>query len=392
MQTLQVDRSCDLKRLQNEGYELEVKGGHLIVHHIPYVNGSCQIKFGKLITPLNLNNDVTINPVADHVIYFMGEHPCNKDGSIITAIQHSSPNKPLFEGIVLNYMFSNKPQSGYRDYYHKVTRYVEIISSQVKSIDRTVTAQTYQVIKCLDDESIFRYIDSNSSRANINKLNEKFKGLKIGIIGLGGTGSYILDFVAKTPVDEILLFDSDEFLQHNAFRSPGAASAEILEMKMKKVDYYLSIYSKMRRGIKAYPEKITEANIEQLKDLSYVFICIDNNSARNMIISKLRQFRVTFIDVGLGVNVADDNLVGTLRITVGTPTKYDHIPNRIGETQADDDEYGTNIQIADLNALNALMAVFKWKKLCGFYQDLKEEHSSTFTINTGQLIHEDHTT
>ena len=392
MQTLQVDRSCDLKRLQNEGYELEVKGGHLIVHHIPYVNGSCQIKFGKLITPLNLNNDVTINPVADHVIYFMGEHPCNKDGSIITSIQHSSPNKPLFEGIVLNYMFSNKPQSGYRDYYHKVTRYVEIISSQANSIDRTVTAQTYQVIKCLDDESIFRYIDSNSSRANINKLNEKFKGLKIGIIGLGGTGSYILDFVAKTPVDEILLFDSDEFLQHNAFRSPGAASAEILEMKMKKVDYYLSIYSKMRRGIKAYSEKITEANIEQLKDLSYVFICIDNNSARNKIISKLRQFGVTFIDVGLGVNVADDNLVGTLRITVGTPTKYDHIPNRIGETQADDDEYGTNIQIADLNALNALMAVFKWKKLCGFYQDLKEEHNSTFTINTGQLIHEDHTT
>jgi hypothetical protein len=391
MQTLQVDRSCDLKRLQNEGYEIEVKGGHLIVHHVPYVNANCHIKYGKLITPLKLNNDVTVNPVADHVIYFMGEHPCNKDGSIITAIQHSSPNNTLFEGIVLNFMFSNKPQGGYKDYYHKVTRYIEIITSQAKSIDRTVTAQTYKVIECLNDESIFTYTDSNSSRANINRLNEKFKGLRIGIIGLGGTGSYILDFVAKTPVDEILLFDSDEFLQHNAFRSPGAASVENLGLQMKKVDYYLSIYSKMRRGIKAYPEKITEANVDYLKGLSYVFICIDNNSARNMIISKLRQFGVTFIDVGLGVNVADDNLVGTLRITVGTSQKYDHIPNRIGETQADDDEYGTNIQIADLNALNALMAVFKWKKLCGFYQDLKEEHNSTFTINTGQLIHEDHT-
>jgi hypothetical protein len=390
MQTLQVDHSADLKRLQNEGYEIEVKGGHLVVHHIPYVNGSCQIKFGKLITPLELNNDVTINPVKDHVIYFMGEHPCNKDGSIITAIQHSSPNKPLFEGIVLNFMFSNKPQSGYRDYYHKVTRYVEIIYSQARSIDKTVTAQTFRVIECLENESIFLYTDSNSSRANINKLNEKFKGLRIGIIGLGGTG-YILDCVAKTHVDEILLFDSDEFLQHNAFRSPGAASVEILGMQMKKVDYYASIYSKMRRGIKAYPEKITEVNIDQLKGLSYVFICIDNNSARNMIISKLRQLGVSFIDVGLGINVADNNLVGTLRMTVGTPTKYDHIPIRIGGTQADDDEYGTNIQIADLNALNALIAVIKWKKLCGFYQDLKEEHNSTFTINTGQLIHEDHT-
>ena len=38
----------------------------------------------------------------------------------------------------------------------------------------------------------------------------------------------------------------------------------------------------------------------------------------------------------------------------------------------EDDEYATNIQIADLNALNALMAVIKWKKLSGFYQDLKK--------------------
>ena len=160
---------------------------------------------------------------------------------------------------------------------------------------------------------------------------------------------------------------------------------------MQKVEYYFSIYSQMRRGIKAFPEKVTKFNIDFLRGLSYVFICIDSNSARSMIISKLREFGVIFIDVGLGVNVADENLVGTLRVTVGTPEKYDHIPNRIGAAETDDNEYATNIQIADLNALNALMAVVKWKKLCGFYQDLKEEHNSTFTINTGQLIHEDYT-
>lgn len=148
----------------------------------------------------------------------------------------------------------------------------------------------------------------------------------------------------------------------------------------------------MRRGIKAYPEHVTENNIELLNGLSYVFVCIDSNSARSMIISNLKKFGVTFIDAGLGVNVVDDNLIGQLRVTVGTPAKHDHIPNRIGSASMEDDEYATNIQIADLNALNALMAVVKWKKLCGFYQDLNQEHNSTFTINTGQLIHEDHTT
>jgi hypothetical protein len=346
------------------------------------------VKFGKLITPLSLNNDVTIKP-DNHVINFMGEYPCNNDGTIITAIQHQALNQPLFDGIIINFSFSNKPPNGYDNYYHKVTLYAEIISAPAKSIDKTATANTFKVIVDSEDESVFNYIDSNSSRANIYQLNSKFKGQRIAIVGLGGTGSYILDFVAKTPVDEILLFDADEFLQHNAFRAPGAASIEILNRQLKKVDYFNEIYSQMRKGIKPYAEKVTEKNIELLRGLSYVFICIDSNSARSMIISKLKDFGVPFIDVGLGVNVVDENLIGQLRATVGTPEKYDHIPNRIGSASMDDDEYATNIQIADLNALNALMAVIKWKKLSGFYQDLKEEFNSTYTINTSQIINED---
>lgn len=390
MLLVQINRSRDLKQLIDEGFEVEVKGGHLVVHHIPYVNSSCQIKYGKLISTLALNGDVTVKPDT-HVIGFMGEHPCNKDGSIITAIQHSNTNQQIAEGIVMNFTFSNKPKGGYENYYHKVTQYAKIITAPAKAIDNTVTVQTFKVRECGEEESIFLYTDSNSSRANISHLNEKFKGQKIGIIGLGGTGSYVLDFVAKTPVDEILLFDNDEFLQHNAFRSPSVASVETLNKRMKKVDYFTSIYSQMRRGIKAIPEKVTEVNINLLKELSFVFVCIDSNRARSVIISKLKEFGITFIDVGLGVNIAENNLVGTLRVTVGTPEKYDHIPNRIGVEETDDNEYATNIQIADLNALNALIAVIKWKKLCGFYQDLKNEHNSTFVINTGQLLHNDYT-
>lgn len=386
-----INRSPDLKRLRDEGYEIEVNAGYLIAHHIPYVNANSEVKFGKLITSLSLNNDVTIRP-DNHVISFMGEYPCNRDGTIITAIQHSAQlNQPLFGEIIINFSFSNKPANGYNNYYEKVTRYVEIISAPAKSIDKTVTAKTFKVVVNNEDEKVFSYIDSNSSRGNIYHLNSKFNGQRIAIIGLGGTGSYVLDFVAKTPVDEILLFDSDEFLQHNAFRSPGAPSVEILNQRMKKVDYFASIYGRMHRGIKPFAEKITDANIDMLKDVSYVFICIDSNSARGMIVSKLRQFGVTFIDVGLGVNIVEDALIGTIRVTTGTIGKHDHIPNRIGLAEHDDNDYATNIQIADLNGLNALMAVIKWKKLCGFYQDLKLEHNTTYTINTSQLINDDFT-
>ena len=76
---------------------------------------------------------------------------------------------------------------------------------------------------------------------------------KIAIIGLGGTGSYVLDLVAKTPVKEIHLFDGDTFLQHNAFRSPGAPSGEELRAKLPKVTYLKNAYGKMHTGIVAHP-------------------------------------------------------------------------------------------------------------------------------------------
>lgn len=388
MQQQLINRSWDLKKLRDEGFEIEVYGGHLVVHHIPYVDSNRQIKLGKLISTLTLNNNETMKP-DNHVISFMGDHPCNIDGTIIRAIQHESPNQQLFDGIVINHSFSNKPPNGYTDYYHKVTQYAEIISAPAKSIDPTVTAKTFKVVEDSNDESIFNYIDTNSSRSNINQANEKFKGQRIGIIGLGGTGSYILDLVAKTQVDEILIFDGDTYLQHNAFRSPGSISIATLNEKHKKVDYFASIYSQLHKGIKSYPKNITADNINLLKGLTYVFVCIDSNSARGMILSKLKEFGITFIDVGLGVNIAEQNLVGTVRVTVGTPEKNDHIPNRIGTDDSADNDYSTNIQIADLNALNAILAVIKWKKLCGFYQDLKQEHHSTYSINTAQLLNDD---
>src|SRR5690606_21762595 len=97
----------------------------------------------------------------------------------------------------------------------------------------------------------------------------------------------------------------------------------------------------------------------------------------------------TFIDVGLGVNKNEDSLNGAIRITVGSTLKNDHLNLRIGSHEFEENEYANNIQIADLNGLNAMLAVIKWKKLSGFYQDIKKEHNNLFFINTNKLLNED---
>ncbi|MFZ0774022.1 MAG: ThiF family adenylyltransferase [Candidatus Sulfotelmatobacter sp.] len=228
-----IDRSADLRRLRDEGFTVEVtKSGCLVVRNIPYVNSSREIKYGILVSELTLANDVTTTP-STHVIHFAGEHPCHRDGTQIRQIGHQSTTQTL-GGIEVHHSFSNKPPEGYRNYYEKISTYAEVISSPAKSIDPNATAQPFSLIEVSEEESVFKYLDTASSRAGIDQVTKKLEIGKVAIIGLGGTGSYLLDFLAKTPVKEIHLFDRDKYLQHNAFRSPGAASGEELEKKRQR--------------------------------------------------------------------------------------------------------------------------------------------------------------
>ncbi|WP_018615753.1 ThiF family adenylyltransferase [Segetibacter koreensis] len=386
-----INHSKDLKKLRDEGFAIQVKGGYLVIHHIPYVNTQKEVKRGILVSQLNLVNNSTTAKPNTHVMFFIGDQPCDKDGNIITAIQHGVGEQKLLDGFTVNRSFSNKPANGYADFYEKVTTYARIITAPAKSLDASLTEKTFDVIADDDAETVFSYVDTNSSRANVAHINSKFLEQRIAIIGMGGTGAYILDLVAKAPVKDIHTYDGDEFLQHNAFRSPGAASLEHLNKKMKKVSYYAEMYLKLHKGIKEHAYYITDTNLTELDAMSYVFICVDNDVARRMIIQHLLKVKIPFIDVGLGVNIANEQLVGTIRVTTGTVHKNDHLSNRISFEEDENNEYSTNVQIADLNCLNAVMAVMKWKKLSGFYQDLREEHHSSYSINVAQLQNEDTT-
>lgn len=375
----------DIIRLSNEGYEVEIRGAHLLISHVPCVNSARQIEYGTLVSTLALAGN-TITKPDTHVAYFTGPHPCHKDGTIMSQIQHGSQMQTLAEGIVVNHSFSNKPPNGYPDYYEKMNRYAEIISAPAQSLDPTVTAKTFRVIEEKPEESVFNYRDTNSTRAEIEAITAKLKGQKVAIVGLGGTGSYVLDLVAKTPVDEIHLFDADTFCQHNAFRAPGAPSVEQLRTPPLKVNYLSEIYSRMRRKIFPHAFALTADNVQLLCGMDFVFICMDDGPPKREIVALLEAGSASFVDVGIGVQVGDGSLLGIVRVTTSTPQKRDHFSKCVSFNDAKDDIYSTNIQIAELNMLNAALAVIRWKKFYGFFHDMEHEHDCTYTINGNQLI------
>ena len=107
----------------------------------------------------------------------------------------------------------------------------------------------------------------------------------------------------------------------------------------------------------------------------------------------LEESAIPFIDVGMGIQVRDGALSGILRATTSTPGKRDHVRgnHRVSFAPAQGpNDYSRNIQVVDLNAFNAVLAVIKWKKLCGFYHDLEQEHHTTYALETGKLAREDH--
>lgn len=78
--------------------------------------------------------------------------------------------------------------------------------------------------------------------------------------------------------------------------------------------------------------------------------------------------RTTYFSIEKNQNVLSKNLV-----------PFENIP---------DDVYKTNIQISELNALNACFAIIRYKQLRGFYQDDSKYFHSLFNIGGTNMLYE----
>lgn len=384
-----IDRSLDLQNLRFNGYHIELRAGYLLIKDVPYVNASREVKKdGVLISKLELAADKTCKP-TDHVTYWMAEsHPHKHTGEKITSIENPSQSMDLGNNLIANFTFSAK--ADYSDYFHKMETYVNLITSEAQIISPDATAKTFPVAVSENQDSVFEYENTAISRDHTGEFNNRLAKLKVGIVGIGGTGSYILDMVSKTQVQEIHLFDGDSYLQHNAFRSPGATSINELERRLKKVTYWYEKYSAMRKNIIPHTVFLEKSNLALLNALDFVFLCLDTCTEKTDIIQELENQNKPFIDVGLGIH-AKEKLDGLIRVSTSTSQNRESAHQTIPLNNINDNnnDYSTNIQVAELNALNAAFAVIRWKKLFNFYQDKNVEHYSSYWISANEIINED---
>lgn len=388
MSTWQTGRDAGVARLIDEGFEARHVNNHLVIEHVPYLTSSRQVQFGKLVAPITWIGNDHVDPPADHVVWFQGETPCDINGEPLADVINNVASHEIFPGFPVNFMFSRKPEQGYPDHYSKMTAYIAMLLGPAQAVDPNASPNTFAKLPEIEDWSPFHYRDSASARAGISDLNAKLRAQKVAIIGLGGTGSYILDLLSKTEVSEIHLIDGDEFVNHNAFRAPGAASLEQVVQRRRKVDYFADMYSDLRDGIIPHALYVDTDNAPDLLiGMDFTFLAADHTDEVADVAQWMRETGIPFIDVGIGISKTEQGLNGLVRttlVTVGTPSTIT-VPRGVA-----DDEYTANIQVVEVNALNAAMAVLRWKRLLGFYADARTEHMSTYSLAMNSVGFPDH--
>lgn len=380
-----------LLSLREAGYNVAVVNGLLIVRDVPYVLQTRAIEFGVLVFPVE-ETDAVLSASGDHTAYFYGEQPYDEKGKPLDVVAsivsfhipgvgvarlHLSRKKLSGEGVPIPYATAAE----------KLETYLSVISTAAIRLDPSVTARSFRVPAEVAEQTPFLYPDSASARIGVGHLNRVFEGQVIGIVGLGGTGSYILDQVAKTSVPSIHLFDGGRFRSHTAFRAPGAFAANEVEGTEYKVDHYRRRYSVFRTGVEAHAHHVGRDHADLLRSMTFVFLAVDSIPARRELTGLLRELGIPYVDVGMGAEVVSQStisLVASVRTTFWAPGIAEEPTSEDLEVPVDD--YSSNIQIAELNALNACHAVIRWKRHLGYYQDRVRERESLFNTNNHSLV------
>lgn len=384
-----VSHNEDLKKLIEKGYAVALDSNHLVIRDIPYLNQKGELKIGAIVSKLNFIDQDHVSQV-DHQIFFCGSHPHELNGQMIANLGGGEMTiKLLSTDLIVERSFSNKPTAtgAYADHFEKIENYVALFSGPAMNKYSGITAYTFKEYDSIND-SVFKFSDTLTTRAEIGDLSSKLKDDVIAIIGLGGTGSYVLDFMAKTPVKEIRGFDYDKYHVHNAFRSPGTLSKD--ELGKSKAEVYQNRYEGFRYGLMIQSKFVAADSKEDLKGVTFAFVCVDKGSSRAEIIALLIKMGISFIDVGMGLNRQKGTIGGMLRTTYYPVDKAQQIADKKLAPTADypDDVYRTNIQISELNALNASMAVLKYKQVRGFYSYKDNFYNMLFDINDCKNIGE----
>jgi len=380
--------SPHVQRLVDEKYAVSIDGQYIVVDNVPYVSAAGVVSRAAIISAYHEKDGV--ENFGDHTVWFTGSVPCTPTGQSLAHVLVADTNSTLVAGrqALCRFSYKSERSDTLDNIYNKLTHYVRKLQSYVSAIDPTASAAGEDSISVRQQRSVFHYPNTAVARAGLDAYEEKLKLAKVAIVGLGGTGSYILDALAKTPIEQIHLYDDDIIEPATVYRMPGALTIEEAHQKARKTNHLRDVYNRMRTGIESHPVRIDQGNVHELDDCRFVFIAVDHGPSRGLIARHLAKKGIPFIDVGMGVDrVPEDvKLIARVRVTtIGNESKS--LVDTLPVTDDQEDAVYNNIQVAELNALNAMLAIIVYKQKIGFYSEEVAVNALRYVLAWQRLLH-----
>lgn len=180
---------------------------------------------------------------------------------------------------------------------------------------REILPSSRGAIRSSDNETFDRQV-----RVLGTDVQTRISRLCVGIVGLGGTGSHVVQQLAYLGIRKFVLIDPDTVEQSNLSRLVGATHGDIGQAKV----------TVMERGIRSFAtsqvnalrgDVYHESFAKALRECDVLFCCTDSLKSRMVLTRMASQYLLPLIDMGINIQLSSSGMVARIggRVMVQLP-------------------------------------------------------------------------
>ena len=138
----------------------------------------------------------------------------------------------------------------------------------------------------------------------------RLAALRVGVVGVGGTGSVVVQQLAHLGINSFVLVDDDHVERSNLPRLAGATRRDALFRRRKTAVARRLVRRVASRGpeILVTGDLRTHASLGALREVDLIVGCVDNDGARLVMTELAAAHLIPYLDIGVGIETGPDGV------------------------------------------------------------------------------------
>lgn len=184
-----------------------------------------------------------------------------------------------------------------------------IYAPEQSSADVFVVGERFVLYKAQHDEGLPNLFN-RQVRAFGEDTQHVLRGLNIGIVGLGGTGSPLAEQLYRLGVGKLSLFDGDDLEDTNLNRVYGANLLDVGTAKVVIAKRHLDAIG-LSTNVEAISRPITDQETaRRLRECDIVFGCTDKQIPRAILMTLAIKYHIPVLDMGVLIDSLNQQILG----------------------------------------------------------------------------------